>query len=245
MGSVRFTIRNPGRGGERGPDTRPGMNKRGVGQAGRPEKQARRGSKLLGVGAGVIRHESDPKKPWRDLPLGHTRTCDMYKKLAKIGEGTYGQVRRVCAVESRDPVRCAPRLRTVSYSSVRLTGGSARVQIRVGDFDQVGEYVFGMHDATLPKRIAAAGRALFGIVKYLAGLPSMKFLEALIGSVELVEAAVKARVDPDVGMSGSNKDALGIERDGATARHVGPEIIAGITDGLCKITFAPSHMPCA
>ena len=74
------------------------MNKRGVGQAGRPEKQARRGSKLLGVGAGVIRHESDPKKPWRDLPLGHTRTCDMYKKLAKIGEGTYGQVRRVCVL---------------------------------------------------------------------------------------------------------------------------------------------------
>ena len=32
-------------------------------------------------------------KAWLDLPFGFTRTCDMYEKIAKIGEGTYGQVR--------------------------------------------------------------------------------------------------------------------------------------------------------
>ena len=112
------------------------------------------------------------------------------------------------------------------------------------DFDQVGEYVVGMHDATLPKRIAAAGRALLGIVKYVAGLPSVKFLKAWIGSVELVEALVKAGVDPCIGMSGSDKDAFGIERDGATTWHVGPEVIAaGIADGLCEYSFRPQ--PCA
>ena len=44
-------------------------------------------------------------KAWLDLPFGFTRTCDMYEKIAKIGEGTYGQVRLPCA---RAVGGCAP-----------------------------------------------------------------------------------------------------------------------------------------
>ena len=101
-----------------------------------------------------------------------------------------------------------------------------------------------MNDAVFPDGIPAALGSLAGVVVDLVLLCGGKLLDALVGGVELVHAAVVTWVEPDVGMGCAEKDCFNIQWNIAARLSFGPEVVtAGVVDHAHGIAVTAGHVP--